>query len=165
MIQRMLGPERRPASEVARETGVSYETVLRWRAQAAATMDGMRKKQTHSVSAQTARRPEDWSPEERLRVVLEASQLGEEELGEFLRREGLHEATLEQWRAMALEGLSAGAAAKSVNHGRRRVRDLERQLRRKDKALAEAAALLVLQKKVQSIWGDEDDSTDPRSDD
>ncbi len=45
----------------------------------------------------------------------------------------------------------------------RRNTELERELRRKDKALAETAALLVLKKKVQAIWGDEDDITDPRS--
>ena len=44
------------------------------------------------------------------------------------------------------------------------MRELEKQLRRKDKALAEAAALLVLQKKAQAIWGDEDDDTGPKSD-
>lgn len=166
MIQRMLGPEKRPASEIARETGVSYQTVLLWRSQAASTMAGMAKRslRSHTAQVQPQRRPEDWTAEERLRVVLEAGKLGDDELGELLRREGLHEATLEQWRAMALEGLSAGATAKSASQGSRRVRDLERQLRRKDKALAEAAALLVLQKKVQAIWGDEDDSTDPRSD-
>ena len=46
----------------------------------------------------------------------------------------------------------------------RRVRELERELNRKEKALAEAAALLVLKKKAQAIWGDEDDDTDPRND-
>lgn len=46
----------------------------------------------------------------------------------------------------------------------RRVRELERELRRKDKALAEAAALLVLQKKVQALWGDGDDDTKKESD-
>ncbi len=44
------------------------------------------------------------------------------------------------------------------------MRELERQLRRKDKALAEAAALLVLQKKAQALWGDADDDTDPETD-
>ena len=43
------------------------------------------------------------------------------------------------------------------------MRELEKQLRRKDRALAEAAALLVLQKKIQALWGDEDDDTEPRS--
>jgi hypothetical protein len=46
----------------------------------------------------------------------------------------------------------------------RQIRQLERDLARKDKALAEAAALLVLQKKVQAIWGDEDDDTDKKKD-
>ena len=44
-----------------------------------------------------------------------------------------------------------------------RIKELERELRRKDKALAETAALLVLKKKVQAIWGDEDDDTEPKS--
>ena len=107
------------------------------------------------------RRPEDWSPEERLRVVLEASRFADEELGAFLRREGLSEAVLAEWKAAALEGLRP---QKKPPGDARRVRELEKQLRRKDKALAEAAALLVLQKKVQAIWGDEEDDTGPKSD-
>jgi transposase-like protein len=92
--------------------------------------------------------------------VLEASRLSDEQLGAFLRREGLHEATLREWRAAALEALGT---AKGSTTEARRVRELERQLLRKDKALAEAAALLVLQKKVRAIWGDEDDDTEPRN--
>jgi hypothetical protein len=46
----------------------------------------------------------------------------------------------------------------------REMRELRRELKRKDKALAETAALIVLKKKVQAIWGDEDDDTDPKSD-
>jgi len=42
-----------------------------------------------------------------------------------------------------------------------RIQALERELRRKDAALAETAALLVLKKKVRAIWGDADDTTDP----
>ena len=83
------------------------------------------------------------------------------ELGEFLRRSGLHEATLAEWRAAALEGL---APRKVSGKEGKRVRELERELRRKERALAEAAALLVLQKKAQAIWGDEDENTDPRTD-
>jgi hypothetical protein len=45
----------------------------------------------------------------------------------------------------------------------KRIKELERELNRKEKALAEAAALLVLKKKVQEIWGDEDDTMDSRS--
>lgn len=108
------------------------------------------------------RRPEDWSAAEKLAAVMEASGLRDEELGEFLRREGLHEAQLTQWRQAALEALGGGKPSRVAAEGRR-VRELEREVQRKDKALAEAAALLVLQKKVRAIWGDGDDDTDPES--
>lgn len=109
-------------------------------------------------AASWPRRPEDWTAQERLRVVLEASRLGAEELGELLRREGLHEETLEEWRSAALEALQPNRPAKPGGD-KKKIRDLEREVARKDKALAETAALLVLQKKVRAIWGDEDDDT------
>ncbi len=63
-------------------------------------------------SASRPRRPEDWSAQERLRVVNEASTLGDQELGEFLRREGLHEETLAARRKAALEGLQPSSAGR-----------------------------------------------------
>ena len=93
---------------------------------------------------------------------MEAAGLSQVDLGAFLRRSGLHEATLAEWRAAALEGLGPRRASGKES---KRLRELERELRRKDRALAEAAALLVLQKKAHAIWGDEDESTDPKSDD
>ena len=44
---------------------------------------------------------------------------------------------------------------------KKRIKDLEKELLRKDRALAEAAALLVLKKKAQDLWEDEDDDTTP----
>ena len=67
----------------------------------------------------------------------------------MLRRKGLHEAILTEWKAAALEAL----APQKKTSDSRRVRELEKQLRRKDKALAEAAALLVLQRKSALSWG------------
>jgi len=108
-------------------------------------------------------RPQDRSAEEKLRLVLQASQLDEEQLGAFLRREGIHEDHLRQWREAALGGLSSGGQALE-ERARVRIRGLEKELRRKDKALAEAGALLVLQKKVRALWGEEDDDTEAESD-
>ena len=93
--------------------------------------------------------------------MMEASRLRDDELGALLRREGIHEAVLVEWKAAVLEALGP---PKKANADSRRVRELEKQLRRKDKALAETAALLVLQKKVQAIWGDGEDDTGPKSD-
>lgn len=109
----------------------------------------------------TAKRPADWTPEEKFNLVLEAASVPEAELGAFLRRKGIHEAQLREWRQMMLGALKN---RNSLPQGKatpenRRIRKLESELNRKEKALAEAAALLVLQKKAREIWGEEENST------
>ena len=104
------------------------------------------------------------SAEDKLRLVLEASRLSDAEMGEFLRREGLHEAEVHEWRDAMIAGLKPASTKTGNSREERRVRELEKELRRKDKALAEAAALLILQKKVRALWGDEDDDTKKESD-
>ncbi len=113
-----------------------------------------------------ARRPQDWTTEQKLSVVLDAQGLAEEELGGFLRQRGLHGATLSDWRETVLRGAKAelgGRSDKQPSLEAKRIRELERELARKDKALAEAAALLVLQKKFRALMGAEDDDTEPKS--
>jgi transposase-like protein len=110
----------------------------------------------------TNKRPNDKSPEEKLRAVLESASVPSDQLGEFLRKKGLHETHLQQWRLQMLQGLGKQpntAKSKPSAAEAKQIRELEKELRRKDKALAETAALLVLKKKVQQIWGDEDDDT------
>jgi transposase len=103
-------------------------------------------------SSHAAKRPRrDWSIEEKIRILATASTLSGAELTDFLRREGL-QADYEQWR-LALSERASLATMK-------RIRTLERELARKEKALAEAAALLVLKKKLQTLEEDEDADTD-----
>lgn len=101
-----------------------------------------------------------WSPEEKLRIVNEASALTDDELGAFMRREGLHEADLEEMRAAALAGLTPQVIQRGPSAQELELRKVKRELRRKEKALAEAAALLVLQKKFQALMEEEGDDTD-----
>ena len=109
------------------------------------------------------RRPQDWTAEEKLAAVVEAASLPDEELGAFLREKGLHEANLTQWRQTMLTGLvESKARSRKPSAETRRIRELERELTRKEKALAEAAALLILKNKAQALWGDEDDTTAPK---
>jgi transposase-like protein len=107
--------------------------------------------------------PRQWSAEEKLRIVLEAAALSDAELGEFLRRNGLHTAQLEDWRGLVTEAAQAALAGPKRRAKKspeaRRIKELEKELRRKEKALAEVAALLALKKKAQEIWGDADDDT------
>lgn len=166
MVQRMSGPRAKTATALAPEVGIPQPTLSRWLRAAQATVAVMSKGPAQVTApppetpAKAPKRPEDWSAEERLRAVVESSRLTEDELGAFLRREGLHEATLRQWRASALEGLGPQRATRSEQ---KRLQELEKELRRKDKALAEAAALLVLQKKARAIWGDGEDDTEPKN--
>jgi transposase-like protein len=104
-----------------------------------------------------------WTGAEKLRVVLAAEGLEDEALGALLRKEGLHAAQLAEWRAAAEAALSGPATRRPSGPSpeAERIVALERELRRKEAALAETAALLVLKKKVQAIWADEDDTTDP----
>ena len=101
----------------------------------------------------------DWTEEE-CAVMLEAASLSDDELGAFVRGKGLRQGNLIQWRQDMLTALGAAKARSSRPSAEtRRIRELERELARKEKALAEAAALLLLKKKVQVLWGDEDDTT------
>jgi transposase len=159
LVERMLGPEQRSACSLARETGVSQTTLSRWN-QEARSVAAMTKKTNDpgGPPARPPRRPQDWTPEERLRAVIESSKLPDADLGAWLRREGLHEATLAQWREAALRGLSGGGGGVAADA--KRMKDLERELIRKDKALAEAAALLVLRGKMKALWEEEGGSTE-----
>jgi hypothetical protein len=94
-------------------------------------------------------------------LLLAFEALPEAERGAWLRQQGLHEAELVQWRQTMVDALDeprSEAAVKNVVQSKR-IRQLERELQRKEKALAEAAALLILQKKVRALWEAEDDDT------
>lgn len=168
MIQKMLDPTPVSACGLSRESGVSQATLSRWLRQARIVGSMSKETKDPTGSGERAqRRPQDWSAAEKLEAVLQASSLSEEDLGAFLRQKGLHEADLRAWRntvtVAATAALSGGQwQACRGSKETRKIRQLEKELDRKEKALAEAAALLVLKKKVQSIWGDEDGSTPGR---
>ena len=153
MVQKMAAPGGPSANALAQEVGIHQSTLSRW----------LRAGRVEGMASTKPRRPQDWTAAEKLDAVLEASSLSEDELGGFLRRKGLYRTHLEQWRQQMLQGLVAKKPRSSKPAKDRQVRELEKELRRKDAALAETAALLVLKKKAQAIWGDEDDDTDPRS--
>jgi transposase len=134
------------ASQLARETGVRQQNLSRWLDQA----------RSLPVVADQPRKPagREWTVEQKARVLAEASKLAGEELTAYLEREGVRLAEYERWRMALDEG---GRASASTS---KRIRQLERELARKEKALAEAAALLILKKKVETLYGeDEDDDT------
>lgn len=163
MIQRLAEPDAISAAALAGEIGVAQSTLSRWKRQAGTILD-----MANKTRKDNHKQPHNRPAEEKLRIVMEAAQLSGQELGAFLRKEGVHESHLEAWRKSMLAALSSSSkASKGARRGAseaKRVKALERELRRKEKALAETAALLVLKKKAQAIWGDEDDGTGGRND-
>jgi transposase len=158
MVQRMLGPEGMSATALAKDVGISQPTLSRWLRQAH-SLKGMNNKTNDDQ--QPSRPPHKWTAEERFRVVLEAASIPDEQLGAFLRKKGLHCSHLEEWRKAAIVALQNPKKSKPSPEAKR-IRELEKDLRRKEKALAEVTALLALKKKIAEIWGDGDDDTPTR---
>ena len=152
MVKRMTARRPVSATALAEETGVSQATLSRWKSEASSVRP--------VTNDNTPKRTQDWTPEEKLRAVLETSGLDGTKFGAYLRSHGLHSEQLETWRKDALAGLGGGGHTKGKRTAeRRQIRLLEREVRRKDKALAETAALLVLKKKFNGLFADEDDDT------
>lgn len=163
MVRRLTGPDRISAAALSRDEGISQTTLSKW-LRAAGTLAGMKNKNSNNGHQ---RRPQDWPLEDKLRAIIEIDELSGDQVGAYLREKGLYEAQVKQWRKAISEALDAGTLRKgrSKKDGdKKTIKRLEKELRRKDKALAETAALLVLKKKAAAIWGDEDDDTTSRKD-
>lgn len=150
--------------EVAETLGIGQSTLQKWivksRSQAfesisnegAVNVGGMGKE----------KRPQDWTPEEKLAMVIRCGALSEEAASKLCREQGLYPHHIQQWKEEFVGGVSASTPAKNTpetKHLRHENKALKKELNRKDKALAETAALLVLQKKVNDIWGSDEDSS------
>jgi transposase len=156
MVQRMSGPERISATALSKEVGVSQATLSRWLRTSSTLVQVDGRRDGREAGGKSPRR---WTVEEKLRVLSETSKLSDDDLGAFLRREGLHTAQIEEWRRLASEALIGTRKRSTKSPETKRIKELEKELLRKDQALAEVAALLALKKKAQQIWGDEDDDT------
>ena len=152
-VRKMMPPNAMSVAQVSRDTGVSDVTLYNWRNQF--------RHEGKSVPADPSN-PENWSGENKLAVVIEIAALNEQELAEYCRQKGLYVEQIVCWREAAAAGAEtqrplSRAERHELQQERKKSRKLAKELRRKEKALAETAALLVLQKKAQEIWGDGED--------
>ena len=112
------------------------------------------------MSAVTKKAAEGWSAESKLAAVVETALLSEVELSEYCRGKGLYPDQVKAWKQACIVGQETATQQKQAEGtqaraDQKRIRALERELQRKDKALAEAAALLILRKKLNALWGDD----------
>lgn len=109
-----------------------------------------------------AKKSDRYSASQKFAIVVQTAALNEAELAEYCRKKGLYPEQVKAWRTQAEDALAGGAilgkelrVLKAAD--RKRIKALERELRRKEKALAETAALLTLRKKAAAIWGEGED--------
>ncbi len=150
VLKKMIPPHNRPVKKLAREEGISEATLFNWCKEA--REKGLLMPDGDSSS-------EGWSARDKFAAVPESAALNETDLAEYCRKKGIYPEQLFRWRT-ACENAndwdrehSRRLKVEQKNH-KQRIRELERELNRKEKALAETAALLVLQKKVQAIRAD-----------
>jgi transposase len=144
VVARLLPPESAPVEEVSRSVGISVLTLLRWRADTLAAASGER----------PGNGKQRWTPAARLDAVIITAAMDEAARSAWCREQGLYLAELDAWKRDAVTGLGAPGTAHATDpkQNRRRIKELERELTRKDKALAETAALLVLSKKLSAVF-------------
>jgi transposase-like protein len=151
ILSKLLPPNNKSVAQVAKEEGVAEQTLYNWRKQAREQGQPVPGKKSTS---------EQWSHETKFAVVVETAALSESELGEYCRKKGLYPEQLKQWKQQCLEGFQsneqqAKALKQQTKKDKAEIRVLKKDLRFKEKALAETAALLVLRKKLKAFYGEE----------
>ena len=110
-----------------------------------------------AVPATKEKRPQDWTAEQQLVALHETHGMTGEDLQAWCRQRGIFAHHLTSWKvAFCADAKEAGSGAREVRTLKDENVKLKRELVRKEKALAEAAALLILQKKFRALWEDEE---------
>ena len=149
-LKKVYGRGQRTISDVAEELNICIGTLKGWMKK--------HKKQSMNTAPVASKRPNDWTPAERLQLLLESHGLADEELNAFCRKKGIFIHHIAQWK----KAFETESATDKLNNAslmrdlKSKNQSLNKELKRKEKALAEAAALLVLQKKFQAFWADKE---------
>lgn len=153
ILQKMLPPNNKPIAQLAKEEGIAQGTLYSWRAEARAK---------GKLMPDGDLSPKGWASVDKFAAVLETAALNESELSVYCRKRGLYPNQIKQWR-IACEQANDWDRAQNkrlqdtTRNADKKIKALEKELIRKEKALAETAALLVLRKKAQAIWEESED--------
>jgi transposase-like protein len=156
IIAQMLPPHNRHIPELARESGIPQDTLYTWR--------GKHRPMAEGAEVKAVAGPDRLTSQEKFHLVVESAALNEQALGEFCRRRSVFPEQLAAWRA-ACGGANEARQGREDSAENRKLAQrntgLESELRRMEKALAEAAALLMLQKKVRALWAEPEGASSP----
>ena len=154
VLAKLAPPHQRTVKDVAAEEGIAPATLYHWRQQA--RLNG-------GLFPDDGAAPEGWTARDKFSAVMETAALNESERAEYCRKRGLYPQQITAWRracesATDWAGERGRQQAAVARDARKQVRALERELQRKEKALAETAALLTLSKKARAVWGEGEDA-------
>ncbi len=150
VLKKMLPPNNKAIPELAQEEGICEATLYNWRKQA---------RTEGRLLPDSGSTPAGWSAADKFAAVVETAAMNEATLSAYCRERGLYVEQITDWRRACEQAndwdRSQNRPLQTIRKAdEKRIKELERELKRKEKALAETAALLVLRKKAQAIWGD-----------
>ncbi len=149
VLSKLLPPNNQPVPEVCAAEGINQSTLYNWLSQA--------RRSGVPVPGSKAKDAEKWSGEAKLAVVFESLPMNEAEKAAYCREKGLYPEQIDRWRKACIAGASGpDTSSEPLRAARNELKRLKRKVERKDRALAESAALLVLSKKFQALWEDEE---------
>lgn len=135
VLRRLEPPTDDTVASLSEELGVSRTAIYQW----------VRAKKNNSGNAKPTRR---WTSEDKFHVVLETATFTEQELAAYCRRKGLFVEEVKAWREQCKKANTSNTKdplklEEDLKEEKQKSKSLEKELRRKEKALAETAALLV----------------------
>ncbi len=147
MVEKLLTPGGKGISELSKEIGVTPQTLYNWR-------DKLKSDDNITLNQKS---PRKWNIKDKYSAILESANLPEKELGRWLRETGLHSEHIKLWKKEIEAMVSSPKDKEEIRKLKKTNKNLEKELARKEKALAEMAALLTLKKKANAIWGEEEE--------
>jgi transposase-like protein len=146
-VVKLLSRGDRSVQAVAADLNINYHTAKYWIKRALLNKT--------APAPTKERRPQDWSADEQLLALHETHGLASDALHAWCRERGLFAHHLTNWRTAFCETTKASPGTRELRALKDENEQLKRDLVRKEKALSEAAALLILQKKFRALWEDE----------
>jgi len=150
IIVKMVPPQNASVPLLSKETGIPTGTLYSWQHKARGRNSGVTTKSQSTTL----------NNEERFAIILETASFNEVELGEYCRQKGIYPEHIKSWKDTFIHDsptVISKSQRQQTQQQSKTIQQLQIELRRKDKALAEAAALLILQKKFQALWTEAED--------
>ena len=149
VLKKVLPPEKRSIQEVSKEYGISEQTIKNW----------IEKINNGILDLDIDRGPNYLTSAEKLHLLLEAAGLPEENRGNWIREKGLHTEHLQLWEQELRDTVTDKnqESKQELRDAKKKIKALEKELNRKDKALAEMAALIALKKKLHQILEEDEE--------